>query len=146
MPHFTFPITNDGCTLDVLIGLGALAMQAAQAAGQPLPPPLGARAVLDTGSDKTAVALALLQQLGIQPLGWARTQTAAGAIRVDLYQISLSVPNPTGARTPMLVRSQWTVTEFLHPPAGIDVLLGLDLAKECLTIIDGPGGRFTLGF
>jgi hypothetical protein len=146
MPHFTFPITKDGCTLDVLIGLGAVEMQAAQAAGLPLPPPLTARAVLDTGSDKTAVAPRLLQQLGTVPKARVRTHTAAGAVHVHVYEVSLSVPNPTGVRTPMLVQPQWEVTEFLHPPPGIDVLLGMDLVKECLWIIDGPGGFFTLGF
>jgi hypothetical protein len=30
--------------------------------------------------------------------------------------------------------------------SGIDVLLGMNLARECLTIIDGPGGYFTIGF
>jgi hypothetical protein len=146
MPHFTFPITKDGCTLDVLIGLGAVEMQAIQAAGLPLPPPLTARAVLDTGSDKTAVAPHLLQQLGTVAKARARTHTAAGAVQVQVYEVSLSVPNPTGASTPMLTRPQWVVTEFLHPPPGIDVLIGMDLVKECLWIIDGPGGFFTLGF
>jgi hypothetical protein len=146
MPHFTFPITKDGCTLDVQIGLGAVEMRAAQAAGQPLLAPLGVRAVLDTGSDKTAVAVRLLQQLGTTPVGRARTHTATGRVRVRLYEVSLSVPNPTGARTPMLVRPQWRVPEFLHPPPDIAVLIGMDLVRECLWILDGPGGIFTLGF
>jgi hypothetical protein len=146
MPHFTFPITGDGCALSVLIGLGADDMHALQAAGLPIPAPVRVRAVFDSGSDKTAVALPLLQQFALIPVGRARTQTAAGSIRAQLYEVSLSVPNPTGALTPMLVRPEWTVTEFLHPPVGIDVLLGLDLARECLSIIDGPGGLFTLGF
>jgi hypothetical protein len=46
----------------------------------------------------------------------------------------------------MLVRSEWTVTEFLHAPPQIDVLIGLDVLNQCLVVIDGPGGRFTLGF
>jgi hypothetical protein len=146
MPHFTYPIIKDGCTLDVLIGLGAVEMQAALAAGQPIPPPLTARAVFDTGSDRTAVTPGILQQFGLRRMGTAQTQTAAGAIYVRVYELSLSVPNPTGALTPMLVRPQWLVTEFLHAPSGIDVLLGMDLARECLSIIDGPGGLFTLGF
>jgi Aspartyl protease len=146
MPHFTFPITKDGCTLDVLVGLGHADMQAVVAAGQHPPPPLNARAILDTGSDKTAVIPRLLQQLGIRMLGSAQTHTAAGLLKVRLYEVSLSVPNPTGARTPMLVRPQWAVTEFLHPPPGIDVLLGMDLVRECLSILDGPGAAFTLAF
>ena len=146
MPHFTFPITKDGYTLEVLIGLRATDAHALLAAGQPIPPPLHARALLDTASDKTAVAVPLLQQLGITSVASVRTQTAGGMVMVQLYEVSLSVPNPTGARTPMLVHSEWEVTEFLHAPPQIDVLIGLDVLNECLVVIDGPGGRFTLGF
>ena len=146
MPHFTFPITKDGCTLDMLVGFGHDDMKAVVAAGQPPPPPIAARAIIDTGSDKTAVAPRILQQLGIGVLGSVQTHTAAGLIVVQLYEISLSIPNPTGARTPMLVRAQWLVTDFLQAPPGIDVLLGMDLIRECLLIIDGPGEFFTLGF
>jgi hypothetical protein len=146
MPHFTFPITKDGLALDVQIGLRATDAHALLAAGHPIPPPLQARALLDTASDKTAVSVPLLQQLGITALGPVQTQTAGGPVKVQLYQVSLSVPNPTGARTPMLVHSEWEVTEFLHAPPQIDVLIGLDVLNECLVVIDGPGGRFTLGF
>jgi hypothetical protein len=146
MPHFTFPITKDGYALDVLIGLRTTDALALHAAGQPIPPPLHAHALLDTASDRTAVAQRLLQQMGLAHLGPIQTQTAAGTVTVLRYQISLSVPNPTGARTPMLTRSEWPATEFLHAPPHIDVLIGLDLINECLLIIDGPGGHFTLGF
>jgi hypothetical protein len=106
MPHFTFPITPDGYTLDVLIGLRTTDAHALLAAGQPIPPPLQARGLLDTASDKTAVSVALLQQLGIAPLGPVRTQTAGGIVKVQQYEVSLSIPNPTGARTPMLTHPE----------------------------------------
>jgi hypothetical protein len=146
MPHFTFPITKDGYTLDVQIGLKATSVRSLMATGQPIPPPVQARALLDTASDKTAVAVHLLRQLGIAPRGPVRTQTAGGIVKVQLYEVSLSIPNPTGARTPMLVHPEWEVTEFLHAPPQIDVLIGLDVLNQCLVVIDGPGGRFTLGF
>jgi hypothetical protein len=146
MPHLTFQITPDVCTLDVLIHVGAKDMHALLATGQPIPPPLSARAIFDSGSDRTAVALRLLQQLNLRSTGTAQTQTAAGSLYVRLFEVSLSIPNPSGALTPMLVRPVWTVTEFLHAPPGIDVLLGLDLARECLTVIDGPGEFFTISF
>jgi hypothetical protein len=146
MPHFSFPITNDGYALDVLIGLRTTDALALQAAGQPIPPPLHAHALLDTASDRTAVAVRLLQQMGISALGSVQTQTAGGSVLVKWYEVSLSVPNPTGARTPMLTYSEWRVTEFLHAPPHIDVLIGLDLARECLLVLDGPRGHFTLGF
>src|SRR5438552_3438422 len=66
---------------------------------------------------------------------------AAGPIYVKVYEISLSVPDPTGASNTMLVRADWTVTEFLYPPPQIDVLIGLDLANgstACQTFANAP--------
>ena len=45
-----------------------------------------------------------------------------------------------------MAKPEWVVTEFLHAPPNIDVLVGLDLMQEWLLILDGPGQRFTLGF
>jgi hypothetical protein len=146
MPHFTFLTSRDGYAFQVLIGLRTTDLLALQAAGQPLPPPVQARALLDTATDKTAVAARLLQQLGVPPGRPVSTHTAGGMVTVQLYEVSLSILNPTGASSPMLTRGEWVVAEFLHAPPNVDVLIGLDLAGECLTIIDGPGGRFTLGF
>ena len=146
MPHFTFPASPDGYTLEVLIGLRAQAMQALQAAGQPIPPPLRVRAILDTASDTTAVAGRVLQHFGIPFSTTVQTHTAAGPIQVNVFTISLSVSDPIGVSRAMLVQPEWVVTEFLYPTPQIEVLIGLDLANECLLILDGPGQRFTLGF
>lgn len=146
MPHFTYPITKDGYTLDVQVGLRADLIRTLLASGQPIPPPLQARALLDSASDRTAVSVRLLQQLAIASEGPVQTQTAGGLVVVQMYVVSLTVPNPTGARTPMLAHSDLRVTEFLHAPPQIDILIGLDILNDCLVVIDGPGGRFTLGF
>jgi hypothetical protein len=37
------------------------------------------------------------------------------------------------------------VTEVSVTLQNVDVLVGLDVIKQCLLIIDGPGDRFTLG-
>jgi hypothetical protein len=146
MPHFTYPITAEGCTLDVLLGLPSADVQALVAAGQPVPPPLSARALLDNAADVTAVAGRLLQQLGVPPGKQVQTHTAGGKPTVYTYELSLSVPNPSGARTPMLTYADLTVAEFRHAPPKADVLIGLDILGQCLLIRNGPGGRFTLCF
>ncbi len=146
MPHFTVPMSPEGYAVEVMLGLPAADMAVLLAAGQVIPPPLRARGLLDTATDKTAVAVGLLQQMGLPHLGSVETQTAGGRVIVKLYRASLSVLNPAGAIDPSQARPDWVVTEFLHAPPNIDVLLGLDLARECLLILDGPGQRFTLGF
>jgi hypothetical protein len=146
MPHFTFPRSPEGYVLDVVIGLSTADIAALQAAGQPVPPHFHARALLDTASDMTAVTPRLLQPLGMKTLGRARTHTAGGLVKVGVYEVSLVISDPTGTASVPLVRSPWRVTEFLHAPPQIDVLLGLDLADQCLLFIDGPGRRCTLGY
>jgi hypothetical protein len=139
-------MSRDGYAVDIMIGLRAIDIAALLAAGQPIPPPLRARALLDTGSDRTAVALKLLQHLGIVSLGWVETHTAGGVMQVDLYPVSLSVPSPAEVIDAALAKPEWVVTEFLHAPPDVDALIGLDLAEKWLLILDGPGQRFTLGF
>ncbi len=146
MPHFTLPVSPDGYLLQILLGLRATDMAALQAAGQPIPAPLHARALLDTGTDRTAVSTSLLRQMGVLAFGSVETHTAGGPVTVDLYRVSLSVPSPAGGIDPALAHPEWVVTEFLHAPPNIDVLIGLDLAEKWLLILDGPGQRFTLCF
>jgi hypothetical protein len=146
MPHFTFPRGPEGYELDVVIGLSASDVLSLQTAGQPIPPFFHARALLDTATDMTAVAPRLLQPLGCPRLGQASTRTAGGIIKVDLYEISLAISAPTGPSSDDLVQSQWRVTDFLHAPPQMDVLLGLDFADRYLLILDGPRRFFTLGF
>ena len=114
MPHFTFPASADGYTLEVLIGLRAQAMLALQAAGRPIPPPLRVRAILDTASDRTAVAGRVFQHFGVPSAGTVQTDTASGPVRVDVYTISLSVPDPTGASKTMLVQPEWEAQVVPH--------------------------------
>lgn len=147
MPHFTFPTSPEGHVLDVAIWLTATDQQALQAAGWPLPPPpLRARALLDTGSDMTAVATHHLQQLGVGPLISAHSQTAGGTVGVDLYRVRLTILHPMIGAVPLIVCPEWLVMEFLHPPPSLDVLLGRDFADLCLLVLDGPRGYFTLGY
>jgi hypothetical protein len=142
MPHFTLPIDPDGLALSVLIGPDSTQMLKAQAAGLPFPAPLPARALIDSACDRTAVATRILNGLGLSPYGSASTQTAGGSVIVNLYTVSLSVQHPDG---PLLaVQPCLDVTEFLHAPPNVDVLLGRDVLEECLLMIDGPEKRFTL--
>src|ERR1051326_3131676 len=65
MAQLTFPVTQAGLAVPVWIGLSGDATDALLAAGQPLVPPAAARGLLDTGSDVTAVAPWILQQLAV---------------------------------------------------------------------------------
>lgn len=65
---------------------------------------------------------------------------------VNVYEMSLSITDPATAGAPMSVHPYLTVTELPYPPAGLDVLIGLDVVLDCRLLIDGPTRTFTLEF
>jgi hypothetical protein len=146
MPHFTYPMSSDGLAVLGLVGLNHQDTATLAQAGQPIPRPVAIRALLDTANDVTAVAGGVVQQLGLGHIKWAQTQTASGSVQVRVYRVSLSISGPTRAPSPLLHRADLLVTELAVVLPNVDVLIGLDVLRECLLIFDGPGDRFTLAF
>jgi hypothetical protein len=146
MPHLTFPINPDGLTLTVLIAPGRTRMLALQATGQAIPAPSSVRAVIDSASDLCCVSLPVLNALSLPPQGTAKTYTAGGSVTTRTYRVSLSIFGPAGTSGPMLTVPELAVAELRHTAPGLDVLIGMNLLADCLLIVDGPGGRFTLSF
>ena len=72
--------------------------------------------------------------------------TASGSVLVDRYEISLSIFGPAGIAGPALVRPLWNVTSFSRTLPGIEALIGMDLIRQIVLIIDGPTGTFALDF
>jgi hypothetical protein len=144
MPRLTFPFLPDGLLVPTLVGLGAAAMQNLLAQGKPLPAPLHVRGQLDSGSALTAVAPWLLSALNAVPGPIAQTQTVTGSVSVRFYQISFSIHHLGGGA--VLHRGDWTVTNLIENPDDVDILFGLDLHREIVVTIDGPGQSFSLDF
>jgi hypothetical protein len=146
MPQLTFPIQPDGLLVQVLIGHSANDLIALQAAGRPLPRPTLCRGLLDTGTDMTAVVPRVITSLGVPPLTRATTTTPQGQVRVDVYEISMSVVDLTTPGATSLVRSIWRVTCLPTDLADLDVLVGMDLIRQIDLFVSGPGGTFSLTF
>jgi hypothetical protein len=146
MPHLSFPITADGLSVTALIGLIKSDTQAALSARKTLPPPVWVRALIDTGCDVTALAPDVFRQLGLLPFHSAATQTASGSARVQLYQVSLSIPALGGPVGLMLTVPDLVVSELTVTLANADALIGLDVVRQCLMVICGPGKQFTVEF
>jgi hypothetical protein len=146
MPQLTFPIPSGELTLLVMVGHNQKALAALIAAGQPLPPPIWTKGVVDTGTNVTCVTPAVLQQLGLTSTGQGSSQTAGGLAAVNLFEVSLSIPSPGNDPGSMLTRLDLMVMELPSPIPGVDVLIGLDILLECKMLLDGPARRFTLEF
>jgi Aspartyl protease len=143
MPWLTLPTTGDGFALSVLVGLNGMATTSLLAAGGPVPPPIPAGALVDTGTNVTCVAAPILRRLGLLPITSRTTQTAGGTMQVDLYEVSLSVLGPLGI---LFINEHLVVMELSQPPEGVEVLVGRDLLSEWFVVIDGRAQQFTLAF
>jgi hypothetical protein len=146
MPHLTLAASPDGLAVEALIGLDGSTMAGLRAAGTPIPAPITLRALLDTGSDVTAVDPRVLGQLGASSIGSASTHTAAGKQTVRLFKVSLSISGPAGPAGPILVRPTLVVTELSQSLPNVEALIGRDVLDDCPLVNDGPGRQFILGF
>ena len=146
MAHLTFPVTGAGLAVPVLIGLCGREMAALQAAGTPIPAPVRAQGLLDTGSAASAIAPWVAQQLRLSQVTKGTTQTAAGVVSVRLFEVSISIVDPSQPGVPMLVESDLIVSELTATLLDADVLVGLDVLLGCRLLLDGPGRQFTLDF
>lgn len=146
MPHLTIPTSPDGPIVDAVFGITGKGTAALQAARQPIPAPVAVRALVDTGTDVSCVAPWVLRQLGLVPSGSSSTHTAGGSVKVQLFNVSLTIWGPAGKAGPSLVRDPLKVMEFAHAPPTIEALIGTDVLAECLLIIDGPAQHFILAF
>ncbi len=145
MPGLTYPFLPDGLLVPALVGLAGPAMQALHARGTALPGPVPARGILDSGTTITAVAPWVLSALNATPGPATQTHTAAGVVNVHFCQISFTIYNLASGGA-VLSRPDWTVTNLLHDLDDVDVLFGLDLLREIVLNVDGPGRSFTLTF
>jgi hypothetical protein len=129
-----------------VLGLDRKSMVALSVTGQPIPQPLLVRGLVDTASDITAVAAPFLQRLALSSTTSGTTQTAGGVVPVDLYEVSLSITNPSQAGSSWFTAPQMLVMELTTLLRDTDVLIGLDIRLQGKLFLDGPARRFTLDF
>lgn len=143
MPSLTFSITSLGLELPVLLGVDQVAMHKLQAAATPIPRPVAASALVDTGTDMTCIDSALLQQIGATKTGSGSTQTVSGQQAIQLFRVSLSIPSHHAG---MFVIPSLRVMELPVSIPKVDVLFGMDLLSQLRVVIDGPRGTFEIHY
>jgi hypothetical protein len=144
MPQLTFPVSPVGLTVPVWIGLSGTVTKVLYGAGRPISPPVQARGLLDTGSDVTAVASWLLQGLPVTTV--TTTHTAAGLVKVNLYEVSLGITDPVQPASPWLTEPDLLAMELAAVLPDVDVLIGLDVLLRYKLLLDGPARQFVLEF
>lgn len=144
MRRLTYPISRDGLVADILINLELRQLVPLRLNGGG-PAPITGRALVDTGSDVTSVALPILKQLGTMPFSQVTTHSFSGPIVVDLYRVSFHLYEAANSQSPWFSQGSLIVME-MAAALPFDAIIGLDILRQCRTTIDGPAGAFTFEF
>jgi hypothetical protein len=127
-----------------MVGVKGKTTASLLAAGQTVPPPQFLRALIDTGTDISAIAPPVLSQLRLGSFQQHTTQTLSGPVSIQLFEISLTIPQTARSAPPLLVLDQLIVMALPTLLPGVDALLGLDVLDHLLLIVDGPRGEITI--
>src|SRR5688500_2445782 len=127
MPSVVAPIGSEGPVVEVLIGLSKSRRVSLASAGRPLPSPVRARLLIDTGASTTQVVAGLLAPLGIAPSGSIFMHTPSTGLQpvpCDEYDVSILFPTAV----PALWRVDDIAAAECQPlPGTIQGLIGRDI-------------------
>ena len=148
MPVLTGMLQHDGPLVDVAFGWSAVAGKQERAALRPVPPPLRARALVDTGAEITCVDAALIQQLGL-PFGAfvpANLPAHGGLTFGVLHDASLAILHPSGNARDHLTLLNLSVLELSLSSLGYQACIGRDVLARCRFLYHGPRNAFRLRY
>ena len=142
MAALTFPASEDGLRVTVLVGLKGETIAELHVKGLSIPPPIKCRGLVDCGSTATSVMPWLGRQLALGTGISATAQTAGGMVDTTVHRVSLSIVDPNtggpGFTIPTLV-----VSELPEDFSAADVLIGLNALLKCNFLLEGPARRFS---
>jgi hypothetical protein len=145
MPRVAYSIgQDDQLRLEVFVGPDAATLVGSTAAGQSSPKPVHAHAVIDTGSNVTAVSPHLLRQVGAVRHRQSTSTSVSGSTVVVLYYVSVGIPAGGALPAPIVLNPRLLVMELPNPIPGADVLVGMDILLGCQLLVDGPNRSYTL--
>jgi hypothetical protein len=93
--HYGVLIAPQGPLVAVHVGVSAQRRTALVQAGQPVPAPILASLLLDTGASCTSIDATVIAQLGLQPTGTQgilTPSTGATPHQCSTYDVSLAIP------------------------------------------------------
>jgi hypothetical protein len=151
MPTFDVVIELDEALVDIQVGLCAADVQALRLAGSPVPVPLAARALIDTGANVSCVDPRLTAPhvtAGVRPTRFvlANVPALGGLGMAALYVATLAIVHPSGnARADFVLRDHEVVERPLAN-LGYEALIGRDVLNQLVHFWNGPGQRLTLAY
>lgn len=142
MPSFTSQVANlqsVGPVVELRLAVGSAAEAALRKAGSPIPSPLAAVAMIDTGATSSVIQVGLAAQLGLNPVGVTYINTPSSTnVACYEYLVRLVFPNN------VLVEA--TVLEAPLQGQHIQCLIGRDVLAHGVLVYIGYGNLFSLSF
>jgi hypothetical protein len=134
-----------GPLITVLIGVSGPREDALKKAGMPVPAPIPANLLVDTGASHTCLDPSIIDPLGLTPSGAVGVHTPStqgSPVMMEQFDVKLIVPHQTLSRVFPAV----AVSKCGLKGQGIDGLLGRDILAHCLLVYNGEVGFYTLAF
>lgn len=143
MPHYSFPVTQAGPLIQVHVGVSQPRKAALQAAGAPVPLPVPANMLVDTGASCTNVDARILGNLSVGPTGSVHGHTPSTGTRPVTfltYDVEIRL-NGSGQHIPSI-----SVIESDFSAQGLDGLLGRDFLQFARMTYLGPENHVYISF
>lgn len=121
--------------------------QALISAGHPVPPPVQANLLVDTGASCTSIDARFVPLLGLVPTGATKVHTpSTGATPVEqlVFDVALFISGHPGSAPHLIGSLPIIAADF--SAQGIDGLLGRDVLRLCRMTYSGPDGLIMLSF
>lgn len=134
--------------VNAMLAVSDARRQALVAAGQPVPPFVPIRALLDTGASVTCVDPTVIAALGLSVTGTAQMITpSTGATPHTAPQYDASLAIPAAVNQPALIFPTIAiVASELLGAQGFHALIGRNVLSQCLFHYNGAMGLFTLAY
>lgn len=142
MPSFTSQVPNlqaVGPVVDLRIAVGTAVEAVLRTSSAPIPPPVPAVAMIDTGATGSVIRQDLAAQLGLNPVGMTYINTPSSTnVACYEYLVRLVFPNN--------VLFETTVLEAPLLGQHIQCLIGRDVLAHAVLVYIGYGNLFSLSF
>lgn len=142
MPTFTTQradLQAVGPIVDVQITISTTAETSLRQQNQPVPAPISAAALIDTGAGRTVIQEELAAQLGLRPVGVVHVHTASDTdVSCYEYAVRLVFPNHTTYEVTVLG------TPLRRQP--VQCLIGRDILAHGVLVYIGHANLFSLSF
>jgi predicted aspartyl protease len=145
VPNLTIRVGHDmPPVVDLLFGPTEARVEAFREAGEPVPLPVVAAAMLDTGASETYVTRELAERVGAEP-GGERTVRGLGAgpATGTVYRLRVYFG---GVPAVVLASSVPAIAVERLEEFGVEAIVGRELLSRCLLLYNGPQSTCNFAF